>query len=325
MIIIIKSDRINILDFGGVVQIMTCGLNENFMADLKDGRLKSLLDFVHKDDTLSLEIRQNFIELYYRGQKLCRVISEDDDYKIINLSQNDQNIEKYCDEWSKDIPLMKQNVDFYLHDNPNLEMEYGQYLIRENNRDSQACGTDYYMAVMDYNNHGENKINLIGIKWLATESSRTKGDRITIAFIEMKYGDKNQNEDSILQKHTEGLSSFIQNKKNLFSLYGDIETIFNQKLELALINGVDKKIVINRNIKPEFILVVSSHRGENHELISEIRKVTTSFDYSNLVQNINMKVAKTNYAGYGLYEEQILNIQEFVNEYQDMWGTHIDY
>lgn len=325
MIIIIKSDRINILDFGGVVQIMTCGLNEKFMTDLKDGRLKSLLDFLHKDDTLSLEIRQNFIELYYRGQKLCKVISEDDDYKIIDLSENHDNVKKYCDEWTKDIPLMKQNIDFYLHDNPNLEMEYGQYLMRENNRDSQAFDTDYYMAVMDYNNHEENKINLIGIKWLATESSRTKGDRIAIAFIEMKYGDKKPIEDSIFQKHTEELSSFIQNKKNLFSLYKDIETIFNQKVELGLINGVDKKIVINRNIKPEFILVVSSHRGENHELISEIRKVTTSFDYSNLVQNINMKVAKTNYAGYGLYEEQILNIQEFVNEYQDMWGTHIDY
>lgn len=325
MIIIIKSYIINILDFGGGVQVMTCGLNENFMADLKDGRLKFLLDFLHKDDTLSLEIRQNFIDLYYRGQKLCKVILEDDDYKIINLCQNDENIGKCCDDFTKDIPLMKQNIDFYLHDNPNLEMEYGQYLLRENNRDSQSCGTDYYMAAMDYNNEGENKINLIGIKWLATESSRTKGDRITIAFIEMKYGDKKQNEDSLLQKHTEELSSFIQNKKNLFSLYGDIETIFNQKVELGLINGVDKKITINRNIKPEFILVVASHRGENPELIREIRKITTSFDYSNLVQNINMKVAKTNYAGYGLYEEQILNIQEFVNEYQDIWGIHTDY
>ncbi len=320
-----KSDMINILDFNGVVKVMKSGLNEIFMTDLKEGKLKELLDFVKKDDTLSLEIRQNFIELYYRGQKICKVISENNDYKIIDLSQNNDDIERCCYEWTRYIPLMKQNIDFYLHDNPNLEMEYGQCLVRENNRNAQSDKTDYYMASMEYSRDEENKINLVGIKWLATESSRTKGDRIALAFIEMKYGDKKPIEDSILQKHTEDLNEFTQNKRNLFGIYEDIEIIFNQKVELGLINGVDKEITINRNIKPELILVVSSHRGENHELISEIRKVTTSFDYSNLVQNINMKVAKTNYAGYGLYEEQILNIQEFVNECQDIWGVHVDY
>lgn len=303
---------------------MRCGLNETFMADLKEGKLKALLDFVKKDDTLSLEIRQNFIELYYRGQKLCKVILEEDDYKILNVFQNNHG-QKYCTEFLNEIPLRKQDIDFYLYDNPNLEMEYGQCLVRENNRDAQSNDTDYYIATMGYESDENNKINLIGIKWLATESSRTKGDRIAIAFVEMKYGDKKSNEDSILQQHIEELNAFAQNKKNLFELYEDVEIIFNQKVELGLINGVDKKISINKSVKPELVLVVSSHREEKPELINEIRKVTTSFDYSNLVQNINMKVAKTTYAGYALYEEQILNIQEFVNECQDMWGIHTEY
>ena len=49
------------------------GLSEDFMKDLLKGELKGFLSAVKNDDTLCLEIRDNYINIYYRGGNLCRI------------------------------------------------------------------------------------------------------------------------------------------------------------------------------------------------------------------------------------------------------------
>lgn len=42
------------------------GLTDTFLNDLKQGKLKNVLVAVKSDDTLCLEIRDNYINIYYQ-------------------------------------------------------------------------------------------------------------------------------------------------------------------------------------------------------------------------------------------------------------------
>ena len=43
------------------------GINHKFTYDLQNGELKQFLDLVKNDSTLDLEIREDYISIYYRG------------------------------------------------------------------------------------------------------------------------------------------------------------------------------------------------------------------------------------------------------------------
>ncbi len=49
------------------------GLYKEFMADLESGFLKELLELVKNDYTLDLQIRENYINIYYRSGNILRV------------------------------------------------------------------------------------------------------------------------------------------------------------------------------------------------------------------------------------------------------------
>ncbi len=58
------------------------GLSNDFMNDLKVGKLKNFLTSVKEDDTLSLEIRDNYINIYYRGGNIFRIEQCTSEYKV---------------------------------------------------------------------------------------------------------------------------------------------------------------------------------------------------------------------------------------------------
>jgi len=45
---------------------MSRKLSERFINDLLNGDLKELLDYIKRDNTLDLQIRNNYINIYYR-------------------------------------------------------------------------------------------------------------------------------------------------------------------------------------------------------------------------------------------------------------------
>ena len=49
-----------------MVGVMARLLDKDFFKDLLDGDLENCLDYVRTDDTLDLEIRENYINIYYR-------------------------------------------------------------------------------------------------------------------------------------------------------------------------------------------------------------------------------------------------------------------
>jgi len=55
-------------------------LNSKFIYDLKNDKLNQLLQAVNIDDTLCLEIRENYINIYYRGGNILRITQNANDY-----------------------------------------------------------------------------------------------------------------------------------------------------------------------------------------------------------------------------------------------------
>lgn len=58
------------------------GLSQQFLTDLKEcGSLNDVLKVVLYDDTLCLEIRDNYANIYYRGGNLLRIEESPTGYK----------------------------------------------------------------------------------------------------------------------------------------------------------------------------------------------------------------------------------------------------
>jgi len=49
------------------------GLSTEFMLALKDGFLNSILEVVKRDDTLCLKIKNEYINIYYRGGSILKL------------------------------------------------------------------------------------------------------------------------------------------------------------------------------------------------------------------------------------------------------------
>lgn len=292
----------------------------DFINDLKGGKLKNFLTSVKEDDTLNLEIRNNYINIYYRGGNIFRIEQCTTGYKVhfdINYCSKYKNIISQIlpgnyQKWTNSIPFIKAEMDAWFYKHPKLEREYQQLVLRENNSSSIANDTDYFITDIEYaNSENGSRFDLLGVKWLSTSSSLKKADDICLAFIEKKYGDNALSGSAGIKKHYEDLYKFMSDKDKVKDIYEEVETIFNQKIELGLIKNVNKEIKLSRN-KPEFILLLANHKPIKSVLQREIKEVMNSPYYNNLKQLVDMKIAKASYMGYGLYSELMIDIEDFV-------------
>lgn len=303
------------------------GLDDKFVDDLKNGDLKDFLQAVKVDDTLCLEIRDNKINIYYRGGNMFKISRDGGEYKVyFNLEYcNKKDSSKYKDilkeikdddykGWIDNIPFIKYEMDTWFCKHPKLEREYQQLILRENNNSEIANDTDYYICDIEYaNSENKSRFDMIGIKWLSKAQDRKK-DSVSIAFIEMKYGDAAITGDSGIKKHINDIYGFVNDSIKMGAIYKEIENIFNQKVELGLISEIDKKISINDEIKPEFIFLFANHKPVKSSFESELNSIIQSDKYKSLGKKVRVRIAEASYMGYGLYEECMISLEECLNK-----------
>lgn len=298
-------------------------LSTDFINDLIGGKLKNFLTSVKEDDTLSLEIRENYINIYYRGGNIFKIKQCATGYEV-HFDENYCN--KYKDiisdiksseyeKWTNNIPFLKADMDAWFFKHPKLEREYQQLVSRENNSSSIANDTDYFITDIEYaNSENKSRFDLVGFKWLSTATSHKNADDICLVFIEMKYGDKALSGSAGIKKHYEDLYKFLNDKNKVEDIYKEVETIMKQKLELCLLKDINKKEIKFSKNKPEFILLLANHKPVKSVLKRELKEVINSSYYNDLKQMVDMKIAKASHMGYGLYSELMVDIEVFVNE-----------
>ncbi len=297
------------------------GLSEKFMEDLKVGELKTLLETVKRDDTLCLEIREGYINIYYRGGNICKVSQEDKGYQFFfDMKYTEKYKEEVpellksgnVEEIIKNIPILKNEMDSYFSKHAKLEREFQQLILRENNCTSISGDTDYYIVDIEYANRAnKSRFDMVATKWLSTSKDRKKPTDLKLAFIEVKYGDGALTGSAGIQKHIKDLYKFLRGEEK--AIYEEAEKVINQKIELGLIYKIDKKITVSKE-KPEIILLCANHKPVKTALKREIKEVMQTSEYQELKEMCDLKLATSSLMGYGLYNECMLSFEKFVSE-----------
>ena len=193
------------------------GITRDFEAQLKSGgTLFPILERVQNDDTLSLEIRNGYIDIYYRGGRLLgiheranatqfatgfdeRYFSDDADYRprrprpsppAIITSQAD------AQAWVDAFAAYKQAMDIRFSLHPKIEREYQQAVVRDNNRHSTGELSHYVIIDVEYaqspgavlGRQTDYRFDMVGFRWPTAAESRASG-RVTPVIMEMKAGD----------------------------------------------------------------------------------------------------------------------------------------
>lgn len=288
-------------------------LSQHIFDDLKSGCLHPFVDAVLNDNTLDIEFRGDSFNIYYRGGSLFKVslsangyaVSFDENYDISKSG----NIcgSPIISDAIKNIPVYKQTMDRWFSQNPKLERECQQLIVRENNASSIANSTDYFMADMEYtcNDDISGRFDIIGIKWLSKGSERKNVNKPVLSLIELKYGDGALKNDAGIKKHLDDFEAFIKDQKKIDDLCKDMSVVFRQKCELGLISCL-KDSQFNICISPrdiEVMFIFANHDPESKILANELQNISQSnYDFP-------VRVAVSSIMGYGVYKT--VGIDEF--------------
>lgn len=314
-------------------------LSQPFMDDLKSATLNPLLESVKADHTLSLNIRGNCVNIYYRGGSLL---------KITEKSKHRYNFEfdsKYLDsaglcrlgisppaiislpgrittgdldgveKWVRHIPALQAAMNIWFGEHPHLEREFQQLVERMNNRNTS---TDYFICDIEYTNTKcrELRADLIALNWPSRSAERKRSDNVKLAIIEMKHGDGALAGSSGLVAHINELDKKIGNTTITMTALGqEMVAVFNQRIELGLIesrtiNSIPIKINVSKPEDVEYIILLSDHDPASSILLRELTKLKCAPP-----SHFTIKVALATFTGYGLFEENVYTLDQFMSRF----------
>ena len=298
-------------------------LSQEFIDDLLHGKLNALLLTVKQDHSLSLEIRSDYINIYYRGGNLLTVSKKhrvynykfDFRYMLDNggLWSSPTKDKLQClEDYLECFPQLKREMDFWFSKHQKLEREIQQAILRENNLTSISGDTDYFITDIEYaNTENKSRFDLLGIKWLSNSVSRKNVNEPSLVLGEVKYGDNALTGSAGIVKHFEDLQKFIFSG-NFVALYDEVNCQINQKIELGLMGELNHFINLDRKKKPEFIIILANHKPASTLLKRELKKALVACP--ELTKFVDIRIAQSSLMGYGLYEAATIPILDYINE-----------
>ncbi len=306
-------------------------LSDTFINDLRTGLLKGLLEYVKNDNTLDLEIREGYINIYYRGGNALRVTEKgvnnydyhfDNNYMNTNYFNSKKTfvVAKPDTDWYIYFPRVKQAMDFYFTEHNKEEREYQQLVVRENNYSSIANSTDYFILDIEYDNHKNARFDLVAIEWLSTSSSRglLRDYKPKLVIIEMKYGDGALTGSAGINKHISDFNNFVANAQTFNDFKDEMLGVFNQKLRLGLIPCLLRdsnpylSLEDKKHEKPQFddeiemMFLIANHDPAKSVLGTEVSSL----------KNMELKFLSSNFMGYGLFKENTFDTQQFTERFK---------
>lgn len=300
-------------------------LSTTFIADLLDveGKLKRLLEYVKRENTLDVEIRENYINIYYRGGNALKVTEIDNkryDYHFDReylkaatfIIEESINAYKTKLDWNNYFPLVKQAMDFYFTKYSKEEREYQQIVVRENNYSSIANSTDYFIVDIEYDNRKNARFDIVAIEWKSDASIRKlkNGHKPKLVVIEMKYGDGAFRGSAGIKEHIKDFEDFIVNPQTVSEFKEEMLGAFRQKRQLGLIPCLSGDGNLNDVTQfadeIEMMFLIANHDPASSILQTEL----SGFN------NQNIKFITSNFTGFGLFKENVFDYEQFSQRFK---------
>ena len=295
------------------------------MADLQTGILVPLLNRVRADDTLDLHIRENYLNVYYRGKSLLMaaerapnkyVFGFDAKYfdgisKPPGFNPNCQVLALAdCNHWLGYVPTLKDTMDRWLTTNRGREREAQQLLVRENTWDPMiATGTDYFVIDVEYAYPGaaaRAKADAVAVHWPSTQAERKRRTGHRLALVEIKFGDAALTGKSSLHKHVNDAEA-LACSPNFGAFRDEMLGLFSQKHDLGLIEHKHKVDAFDEAQLPplELIFVLADHDPASTVLGRELQSMPAA-------PHVEVRIATASDFGYGLYSDRLLTVQDYL-------------
>ena len=284
-----------------------------FLDDLADGVLAPLLEGVKLDATLSLELRGEYINVYYRGGSLLRVSasspagrydvffdgkyfrSEDvvDYPRAVGAAQDVRHLFEVT-------PFLKRAMDRFFAKRRNEEGEVQQRIVYDNNASSIALGTDYYACDIEYmSSYG--KFDIVAVHWPSSHERKRSRNR-RLVFIEVKHGDGALSEASGIVAHVRDVNAFASDAGRLGEIKSDMVRVFNQKRSMGLLE-CNKDLESFGAEKPLFVLMLANHDPDSIKLRRELSKLPPS-------PHVELRLGTASFLGCGLYDQGIHTLDQ---------------
>jgi hypothetical protein len=299
------------------------GLSDKFMQDLKQGILFPFLDRVQQDTTLDLEIRNDYLNIYYRGGSMFRIspatrfdgyeVAFDTNYTssstkaLLKLPKNAIACSDDAKEWVAHIPQLKDTMDLWFGKHPKDERALQQLVAWENNTSPWANGTDYFVIDIEYDNHKGARFDLVALRWDSTASARklAKDYAPRLVIIEMKAGDGATDGDSGILGHIGKTQNFLKSDDQVACFKTEMLRVFSQKRDLGLIKTLRKnpyEVTAVAN-KIDFMFLFVGHDPSSQKMFRSLNVIEDTC--------CNTQVCVANFMGFGLYGEGVYSLEDF--------------
>jgi len=303
---------------------MSRKLSPDFISDLKKGKLSQVLELVQSDPTLDLNIRNNYINIYYRGGNILKVARKspgiyaftfDKKYHITPGAKQITTIMSYTrsNDWIQYFPFAKQTMDFYFVKHPKEERENAQLVVRENNYSKISNGTDYFIIDYEYDNRHKARFDLVAAEWPSISEKRRNPQKYKprLVVMEMKYGDTALKGTAGMVKHVKDYLAFLSRPKDISAFKKEMALMFQQKRELGLIRFGPKgnnHLVTEFEDDIEMVFLLANHDPAKSVLDGTVREINTRFP------GFEMKIIVASSLGYGLYNDNLSILKPKLDE-----------
>lgn len=323
-------------------------VSEKFLNDLLEGELSSLLDVVHNDTTLIMELRGNCVVIYYRGGALFTIKENTDTGYTVSYNSAYWAIKKKYDELEeipsitdcvKYIALYKDQIDYHMANaDRTLEKQSQQRLVLENNvlgkvvqaggKNKSATTGDYFILDTEYAYRKpqviDARFDAVALKWPSLSNKRKKRSGLGISFIEVKYYDYAMSGKAGIEKHIDDYLAFTE-MKGYHDMCRDMEKVFYQKCKLGLIPAYTSRLskdekyymvsIDDNNVDFVFMFV-----NRDPDSIVAKRELAKSIEKHGKEKTSKIFVANSSDIGYTMFRysemgsiDRYVGIEEYVN------------
>ncbi len=243
------------------------GINSKFIKALKFGELSFVLKKAKLEpQNFCIEIRENYINLYYRGGSALRITQKSDGYhfkfdekycldpaiksKFDSLDKRDAMI------WEEAFPQIIAEMDRWFEAHPKLEREYQQKILTNNKTDFCIVDIEYAIHKKNLNDKNGCRLDMLALH------QTTEGTKLVL--IEYKNGIGAMTGSASLAKHHADLLEITNNNEAFNELKSSVLNIALNKSELGLLTVKPQAIT-----DTEVLFLISDHNEKSTKLDSQ--------------------------------------------------------